>query len=155
MVSPRYIGAEGGTAAVAETRMPGWIGSTAGGARPARRGRFRVECGTAAGAEQRLAVDCGAAAGAAYQGNRDDPRAAAVAELGELVRDNGSAFRAYRVCRAPLFGHGGTTPVAELGLVIECRVAAGTTGFRHMLPLVDAAGRSINTVMQVPDWEYP
>ncbi len=101
---------------------------------------FLFKRGTATGAEARLGIDGRAAAVAAYDRYRGYFHTAPVAELCHLVGNNRAAPRADRECRFSFFGHGSAAPVAELRLVIERRVAAYTTGFCHVLPLVDKTG---------------
>ena len=105
------------------------------------------KCGATTGAEARLVIKSRAAAGAADDRHWGDSYTAPVAVLCQFIRYNRAAPGADRECGLFLFGHGSSAPVAELRLVIECRVAAFTTGFCHILPLVDKTGRSINTLM--------
>jgi hypothetical protein len=135
------------SAAVAEDRLAMRVWSSAGRTFCVPEDRFLFKCGTAAGAEARLVVDGRAAAAAAYDRHRRDSCTAPVTELRQFVGNNRAAPGADRECGLFLFGHGSTAPVAELRLVIERRVAAFTTGFCHILPLVDKTGRSINTLM--------
>jgi hypothetical protein len=111
--------------------------------------------GTAAGAEARLGINCGVAAYKAYDRRRGNSRTAPVAELRQFVRHYRAAPGTNRECRLFLFGYGSAAPVAELCLVIERRVAAFTTGFCHVLPLVDKTVRSINSVMLFSFPIYP
>jgi hypothetical protein len=109
--------------------------------------RFLFKRGSAAGAEARLVIDCRVAADPADDRYRGNSRPAAVAELRQFVRYDRAAPGTDRECGFFLFGYGSTAAVAELRLVIERRVATFTTGFGHVLPLVDKTGRGINTVM--------
>jgi hypothetical protein len=92
-----------------------------------------IKGGAAAGAESRLVIKSWASATAAYDRYRRDSCAAPVAELRQFVGNNRAAPGADRECEFFFFGHGSAAPVAELRLVIECRVAALTTGFCHVL----------------------
>lgn len=103
--------------------------------------------GTTAGAEARLVVDGRAAAAAAYDRHWRYFRTATVAELCQFVGYHRAAPGADRECGLFRFRYGSAAAVAELRLVIECCVAAFTTGFCHVLPLVDKTGWSINTLM--------
>lgn len=143
----RYRLVERCPAAVAEDRLASRIGSPAGRTGCIPGDRFLFECCSTAGAEPGLVINGRAAAPVAYDRYRWYSRTAPVAVLCQFVGNYGAAPGADRECRRFLFGHGGTAPVAELGLVIERRVAALTTGFCHILPLVDKTGWSINTVM--------
>ena len=120
-------------AAVAEDRLAFRIGSSARGTGGIPRDRFLFKRGTTAGTEARLDIDGRAAAAAARHRHLGDSCAAPVAKLCKFVRYYRSAPGTDRECGFFLFGYGSTAPVAELRLVIQCRVAAFTTGFCHIL----------------------
>jgi hypothetical protein len=103
--------------------------------------------GTAAGAEAGLVIKSGVAAYMAYDRCRGYSRTAPVAELRQFVGHYSAAPGTDRKCMLSFFGYSCAAAVAELRLVIERRVAAFTTGFCHVLPLVDKTVRSINSVM--------
>lgn len=135
-------------AAVAEGGLAVRVGSPAGWADGTPDDRFLFKGSAAAGAEPRLVINGRAAAVPAHDRPRMYYRPAAVAELCQFISNDRAAPGTDRECRLFLFGYNSAAPVAELCLVIESCVAAYTTGFCHIIPLMDKTGRNINTVMR-------